>query len=671
MSEHWKSRYDLNRLSKEELIFEIACRAPKREKSLAKKSVDELRKELRTLRHISVDQSTVTSTISSKETGEEEFSLIASKFDEIEALLQNDNLELSDWDSICTKYMHYSLQVSLFVLQDDALALEGTLKDLKERSKKIAGKISHLYTVSTKKTLSEQELADKVVEGLQSSLDLIERRKSQTEISQYPEEEMADGASAIPNGKVNNYLVNSESAQNPPALPPRIQTDYQTGLASREEVSRIYETASMIAKKLSGPKEQISHRNAMRRLREDSPQFASQEAREVRGLRDWQGFNAPNAPEPPIRPHQPVPAPTFPNNNYIKIKTPTANAPTFDGSGDVENFLANYNRAAKLNGWTDQLKVHYLPFYLVKEALQMFDNNLAHIGSWQEVEDRFVAHYTPFIGQEEVREQEMRVRVQDPTESVENYFQEKLKLINKVDSNMAESKKMRLVLMGLAPDVLAKVVIMENNHTLEGLRLNIKKVEGIEYLINAQRKVQHPRQVGLVSGEREISHISTSKDIETQKMIKDLQQQVKELQFANKEKPTQGKSYNNYYSNYRNNEFPKYNNRFPNKKFHNNNNSYNTNRSSDNRYPPYRFQNHHGQNRNEFRNNFKTGQRPEVQGKQLALPWYNTGIDQEKREGMEVRKMDFSRKPNGNLNKCFRCGKYGHMARFCRAQSKN
>ncbi|KAI5709553.1 hypothetical protein M8J75_001191 [Diaphorina citri] len=89
---------------------------------------------------------------------------------------------------------------------------------------------------------------------------------------------------------------------------------------------------------------------------------------------------------------------------------------------------------------------------------------------------------------EEILEQEMRDRIQGPLESLDTYFQDKLRLINKVNRDIDETKKVRLIMMGLAPDVLAKVLLMENNTSLEGLETNIRKTDNIKYLVNAQSK---------------------------------------------------------------------------------------------------------------------------------------------------------------------------------------
>ncbi|KAL1446926.1 hypothetical protein WDU94_014002 [Cyamophila willieti] len=78
----------------------------------------------------------------------------------------------------------------------------------------------------------------------------------------------------------------------------------------------------------------------------------------------------------------------------------------------------------------------------------------------------------------------MRSRIQGQSETAEIYVQDKINLINKYDKSMAEAAKVRLVMYGLLPDILARVSPMEGNYTLEGLKSNIEKIELAIYRVN-------------------------------------------------------------------------------------------------------------------------------------------------------------------------------------------
>ncbi|KAL1454493.1 hypothetical protein WDU94_010736 [Cyamophila willieti] len=166
------------------------------------------------------------------------------------------------------------------------------------------------------------------------------------------------------------------------------------------------------------------------------------------------------------------------------VKMPTINPPSFDGTADIEEFLKGYNLAAALNNWGAELKAQCLPIHIKGPAKTFYENNIEGKNTpWEGIEAILRRQFTP-IGKEDLAEHKMRSRIQGQSETAEIYVQDKINLINKYDKSMAEAAKVRLVMYGLLPDILARVSPMEGNYTLEGLKSNIEKIELAIYRVN-------------------------------------------------------------------------------------------------------------------------------------------------------------------------------------------
>lgn len=186
------------------------------------------------------------------------------------------------------------------------------------------------------------------------------------------------------------------------------------------------------------------------------------------------------------------------DNSVIKIKTPPLVNPSyFSGTEDIELFFEEYNRIAKMNWWNEQLKLRFLPFYLKNEALKYFENEFgtSEVNNWDLVQRKFIEHYTPSFCRQEILEKQMYNHIQAPTESVDKYYFDKLRMINRVNRDMDESKKVRLIIMGLVPEYLEKVILIGNNDSLEKLVFNIKKISSVSYLIDVQEKLKKFQRV--------------------------------------------------------------------------------------------------------------------------------------------------------------------------------
>uniref|UniRef100_A0A8D8U434 CCHC-type domain-containing protein n=1 Tax=Cacopsylla melanoneura TaxID=428564 RepID=A0A8D8U434_9HEMI len=186
---------------------------------------------------------------------------------------------------------------------------------------------------------------------------------------------------------------------------------------------------------------------------------------------------------------------TTPN---IGIQTPKIVPPTFEGKGaNVDDFIEEYNLATDLNNWDGEQKIRFLPYYLKGPARVLFQNEKHNIHSWSAVENLLRANYH-MVGHTEALEYEMYNKGQELNESVGEFIQNKIKLIDKVNPQMSEGGKAKLILLGLLPDLAARVASMPGNQTLAGLKENIRITEFANYVTD--RSIRRVRDSSLAQG---------------------------------------------------------------------------------------------------------------------------------------------------------------------------
>lgn len=171
---------------------------------------------------------------------------------------------------------------------------------------------------------------------------------------------------------------------------------------------------------------------------------------------------------------------------------------------NVEEYLTQFERVAKANGWDEAKKKVILPCYLDGAALKWFENLESTQGdiagvTWVQIKEGMKETFQGIAWEEQV-EYRLRMRMQDEAEPVESYVQDVLNLCQKVDARMNERSKIKYVLRGLKPSLLEKVMVMDND-TLANLMANIRKIETARFM--AGQRVDHimtePRR-GISSG---------------------------------------------------------------------------------------------------------------------------------------------------------------------------
>lgn len=157
----------------------------------------------------------------------------------------------------------------------------------------------------------------------------------------------------------------------------------------------------------------------------------------------------------------------------------------FKGGFDdnVESYLAQFERVSKANGWNDQKKLVVIPCYLEGAALKWYENMEARLGediTWEQLRNCMKEAFQSIAWDEQL-EYRLRMRMQADDEPVESYFQDVINLCAKVDPDMAERSKIKHVLRGLAPSLLEKVMVLDND-TLESLLRNIRRIQTARYM---------------------------------------------------------------------------------------------------------------------------------------------------------------------------------------------
>ncbi|XP_063236337.1 uncharacterized protein LOC134538775 [Bacillus rossius redtenbacheri] len=245
---------------------------------------------------------------------------------------------------------------------------------------------------------------------------------------------------------------------------------------------------------------------------------------------------------------------------------------------EVEEFLKQFRRAAKVNGWNEQKCLSYLPTFLRGPALKWYDScesTLENLTTFEELANKLRDAFVR-VGHIEDLELRLQARVQAVDEPFESFVYDILNLCNRLDAKMNEASKVRYVLRGLRPDIVEKVMLFPNN-TVEQLLGNLRNIEaGLYYAKNHERtqwvnskqeQVPIRNLKEIQTPERELSSINTRIEdslIEFNKQLKQLRGELDTMRLQAQPKSqfrTQGGNYKNnstltqYHRNQNNNFF--------------------------------------------------------------------------------------------------------------------
>lgn len=440
----WETEFDVNRLSKIEAVYELKLRGVSTNEN---DSSDTIRKLLRKV----IKEKTLNVACASEDQLLQELENIKTAFEEQEELLDATNLDINI-SQIVSKFSHYKNRLNVLRDKDGKDFTSSVKENLLDKIEEIGQKLDVVY----KAYQEEQNNRVALQSGNDNTLPNILSNSEDVSQSQNSQSQLTNTSS----------LGNSSGGMNPPQVS-MIQTDIN------HMNYNLIQTIPRV--------DQVNPRSTETNLSLDQPIFRIYQENPT-SSQIYSSVGQRNSGSGQIN--------TLVNSGVqIKVKTPTITPPNFDGKSDIEEFIRDYTLACSLNQWPDQLKIHYLPLYLKGSAKVLCENEIMNkqFNTWTEIETIFRNFYTP-VGNEDRIEWEMLSRKQKPTESAEEYFQEKIRLINKFDPHMVEDRKVKLLLYGLLPDIIAKIICMGNNNTIQELRENIRKTDLANYMVNVSVK---------------------------------------------------------------------------------------------------------------------------------------------------------------------------------------
>lgn len=121
---------------------------------------------------------------------------------------------------------------------------------------------------------------------------------------------------------------------------------------------------------------------------------------------------------------------------------------------DVDDWLEHFDRVAAVNEWDDCRKLRYVYFALEDYARTWFENRERSITSWPEFQRQLRETYSS-PERKEKAEQALQTRFQKPNESVAMFVEDMSRLFRRADPDMAETKKVRLLMRGVKEQLFA------------------------------------------------------------------------------------------------------------------------------------------------------------------------------------------------------------------------
>lgn len=128
---------------------------------------------------------------------------------------------------------------------------------------------------------------------------------------------------------------------------------------------------------------------------------------------------------------------------------------TFGGKAgeDVDEWLTNYRRVSRSNGWNSTAQLSNVVFSLTDTALVWYENHEDTLTSWELFVEELRAYFGDSSAKKKRAEQTLSQRAQVPGETCTTYIEEVLKLCKIVNSQMSEDDKVGHLLKGVAEDV--------------------------------------------------------------------------------------------------------------------------------------------------------------------------------------------------------------------------
>ena len=130
-------------------------------------------------------------------------------------------------------------------------------------------------------------------------------------------------------------------------------------------------------------------------------------------------------------------------------------------SMNVHDWLEEFDAITEVCGWTPQRRLVYLPLYLKGDAAIWFRLNRNNFDGWQEVRQALIQEFAPPNDARAAR-MELRLRIQEPEETVQEYASSIRKLCYRINPEMLNHEIGSYFFEGLLPSLQDKLATVQD-----------------------------------------------------------------------------------------------------------------------------------------------------------------------------------------------------------------
>lgn len=124
---------------------------------------------------------------------------------------------------------------------------------------------------------------------------------------------------------------------------------------------------------------------------------------------------------------------------------------------DVEDWLDQYERAARYNQWDAQQKLSNVYYSLQDSARTWFQNHEANIPTWSDFRTQLLDTFRSGDRRDKALRM-LELRFQKPNETVAMFAEDLTRLFHRADPDMSEAKKLRHLMRGVKEQLFAGLV---------------------------------------------------------------------------------------------------------------------------------------------------------------------------------------------------------------------